>query len=522
VQKKLLSIAVLTMSLLPPVLFGQSSYNMTEGVTEISRNVYSLHMTILYVCAAIGVLVFGVMFYAIIYHRKSKGAKAAQFHESTKVELLWTIIPFFILIAMAVPATSTLIEMEDDSNPGITIKITGSQWKWHYQYFDHDFGFFSLLSTPSDQIHNKMAKGEHYLLEVDRPLVLPVNKKISFLMTSDDVIHSWWVPAFSVKQDANPGFINGAWTKIDEPGIYRGQCAELCGKDHGFMPIVVEVLSEADYQTWLNKQLAQVKSQQLAEQQSLTATVDLEQSMKLGEQVYNSRCAACHQVGGEGIAGAFPALKDSSVALGDVKQHIAIVRDGQAGTAMQAFDKQLSLKELAAVITYERNAWGNNTGDVVQASDIASKPMAAIEIKPQVVPAANMQHEHHEHHAEQQAETIESVVEDKVTAATSEEKVDLGESVYLTRCAACHQVAGTGVPGAFPALKGSAVVLGDVKTHVDIVANGKSGTAMMGFANQLTPAELAAVITYERNAWGNNTGDVVTVTDLELTVEGTK
>jgi len=517
VQKILLPIAAIAMSLLAPVVLGQSSFNMPEGVTETSREVYSLHMTILYICAAIGLVVFGVMFYAIINHRKSKGAKAAQFHESTKVELLWTIIPFFILIAMAVPATSTLIAMEDDSNPDITIKITGSQWKWHYQYFDHDFGFYSLSSTPMDQVHNKMAKGEHYLLEVDRPLVLPVNKKISFLLTSDDVIHSWWVPAFSVKQDANPGFINGAWTKIDEPGIYRGQCAELCGKHHGFMPIVVKALSQKDYQQWLATQLAQVKEQRLAEKKSLTATVTLEQSMELGESIYNTRCSACHQINGEGVPGAFPAIKGSSIVLGDVAQHIAIVRDGLTGTAMQAFAQQLTLKELAAVITYERNAWGNNTGDVIQASDISSKPALAVDTN--VTTEPEISHEHG-HHVEHEATKLESEVVDKVSAVTSEKKIDLGESVYLARCAACHQVDGSGVPNAFPALKDSPVVLGDVKTHIDIVAKGKSGTAMMAFSSQLTPAELAAVITYERNAWGNNTGDVVTVTDLESTAEG--
>jgi len=351
-----------------------SSINLTQGVTDISQSVYDLHMIILIICAIIGVVVFGAMFYSIINHRKSKGVQAAQFHESTKVEIIWTVIPFFILIGMAIPATSTLIEMEDDSASDITIKITASQWKWHYEYFDHDFGFYSLLSTPQDQIQNVSEKGEHYLLEVDRPLVIPVNKKVRFLITADDVIHSWWVPAFAVKQDANPGFINGAWTRVNEPGIYRGQCAELCGKDHGFMPIVVEVLSEADYDVWLAGQLKAVEKAKQDEQQALASTLSMEESMTLGEQTYLARCSMCHQAGGEGIAGAFPKLKGSPIALGDIAAHIDVVVNGKPGTAMQAFANQLTAKELAAVITYERNAWGNDTGDVVQVSDV--KPEA--------------------------------------------------------------------------------------------------------------------------------------------------
>lgn len=350
--------------------FSNSSINLTQGVTDISQRVYDLHMIILIICAIIGLVVFGAMFYAIINHRKSKGAKAAQFHESTKVEIIWTVIPFFILIGMAIPATSTLIEMEDNSSAEVTIKITGSQWKWHYQYFDHDFGFYSLMSTPQDQINNVSDKGEHYLLEVDKPLVIPINKKVRFLITADDVIHSWWVPAFAVKQDANPGFINEAWTKVNEPGIYRGQCAELCGKDHGFMPIVVKALPQEEYDTWLASQLKGVAKAKQEEQQALASTLTMEESMTIGEQIYVARCAACHQVGGEGIAGAFPKIKGSPIALGDINTHIDIVVNGKAGTAMQAFGNQLTAKELAAVITYERNAWGNDTGDVVQVSDV--------------------------------------------------------------------------------------------------------------------------------------------------------
>ncbi|MDP2561827.1 cytochrome c oxidase subunit II [Psychrobium sp. 1_MG-2023] len=352
---------------------GGSPFNLTTGVTDISHRVYDLHMTILYICIAIGVVVFGVMFYAIIKHRKSKGATAAQFHESTKVEIIWTIIPFVILVTMAIPATSTLIEMEDNSQSDITIKITASQWKWHYQYFEHDFGFFSLLSTPSEQISNQAQKSENYLLEVDKPLVIPTGKKVRFLITADDVIHSWWVPAFAVKQDANPGFINEAWTRVNEPGIYRGQCAELCGKNHGFMPIVVKVLPQNEYDAWLKEQLAQVEVAKQAETKALASTLTYEESMTLGKQVYLARCAMCHQPNGQGIPGAFPPIKNSPMALNDKQAHIDIVLHGKAGTAMQAFSNQLTAKEIATVITYERNAWGNDTKDVIQVSEIINR-----------------------------------------------------------------------------------------------------------------------------------------------------
>ncbi len=230
--------------------------NMTRGVTSISREVHDLHMLIFWVCVAIGAVVFGVMFWSIYHHRKSRGATPAQFHESALVEVLWTIIPMAILIAMAVPATKTLIRMADARDAELTIKVTGYQWRWHYDYLNEGVGFFSSLATPQAQIHNHEHKHEHYLLEVDQRLVLPVGKKIRILTTAADVIHSWWVPALGWRRDAIPGFINESWTQIDQPGVYRGQCAELCGKDHAFMPIVVEALPEAEYQQWLTKMKA--------------------------------------------------------------------------------------------------------------------------------------------------------------------------------------------------------------------------------------------------------------------------
>lgn len=362
---------ILLLSLLTTLpVRAQARLNMTEGVTDISQKVYGLHMTILIICAIIGLLVFGVMFWAIIHHRKSKGAQAAQFHESTRVEILWTLIPFVILIAMAVPATRTLVAMEDASQSDLTVQVTGSQWKWHYRYFDEGVEFYSLLATLPQQIEGRVAKGKNYLLEVDQPLVLPTDRKIRFLITSDDVIHSWWVPAFAVKKDAIPGFINEAWTRINEPGLYRGQCAELCGKDHGFMPIVVDARSPEEFDGWLAQARASQAEAKAAEQELVAMEMTMDELMQLGEQVYQRSCAACHQANGEGIPGAFPALKGSELVLNDKAGHINVVLYGKAGTAMQSFDKQLALKELAAVITYERNAWGNNTGEQVQPGDI--------------------------------------------------------------------------------------------------------------------------------------------------------
>ena len=344
--------------------------NLPSGVTDISQEVFGLHMLMFTICVVIAVLVFGAMFISMYLHRKSRGAKPANFHENVKVEIVWTVVPFIILIAMAVPAANTLIAMEDTSEADMTVLVTGSQWKWHYKYMDRDVEYFSLLATPKNQINNRFEKGENYLLEVDRPLVIPTGKKVRFLITSDDVIHSWWVPDFAIKKDANPGFINEVWTNVNEPGIYRGQCTELCGKDHGFMPVVVIAKEPAEYEAWVSEQEA-IQVQAKAEEQRLLAmSMSMEELMVEGERVYNGVCAACHMPNGEGLPGVFPALKGSPMALNDIPGHIDIILNGKTGTAMQAFGKQLTLSEIAAVVTYERNAWGNNTGDIVQAKDV--------------------------------------------------------------------------------------------------------------------------------------------------------
>lgn len=349
---------------------GRSDLNLRQGVTDISQQVYGLHMLMFWICVVIAVVVFGVMFYSMVAHRKSKGAKPANFHENVKVEIAWTVVPFLILIGMAVPAANTLIDMEDVSESDITVLVTGSQWKWHYKYMDNDVEYFSVLATQQEQIKDKFTKGANYLLEVDRPLVIPTGKKVRFLITSDDVIHSWWVPDFAVKKDANPGFINEAWTNVNEPGIYRGQCAELCGKDHGFMPIVVIAKEPAEYDAWIAEQEAIAQRAKEEEQRLLSMNMTMEEAMDTGKRVYDAVCAACHMPNGEGLPGVFPALKGSKMALEDQDGHIDIIVNGRAGTSMASFSRQLTMTEIAAVTTYERNAWGNNTGDLVQAKDV--------------------------------------------------------------------------------------------------------------------------------------------------------
>ncbi len=343
--------------------------NFPPPVTEVARDIYDLHMLIYYICVAIFIAVFGVMFYSIFAHRKSKGAKPAHFHESTTVEVVWTAIPFLILVAMAIPSTATLLKMDDTSAADLTVKITGYQWKWKYEYMDHDVGFFSSLATPRDQIENYdgkgAEKGEHYLLEVDEPMVLPVGKKVRFLITANDVLHAWWVPALAVKKDAIPGFVNEMWTRIEEPGTYRGQCAELCGKDHGFMPVVVQAVGEEEFNAWLSKK----KNEMVASAADAGKTWTKDELMARGEKVY-AQCSACHGATGAGVPGVFPALAGSKIATGPLDAHLNIVLSGKPGTAMQAFGGQMNDADLAAVITYERNAFGNNTGDVVQPAQI--------------------------------------------------------------------------------------------------------------------------------------------------------
>lgn len=343
----------------------RSSINMPIGVTPISQDVYGLHMTMFWWCVAIGVVVFGVMFYSMIVHRKSNGAKASNFHDSLGLEITWTILPFAILIIMAIPATSSLVKLYDTSESEVDVVITGYQWYWGYEYLDQDVKFFSRLSTPQEQIRNQVPKGENYLLEVDEPLVIPINKKVRFLVTSNDVIHAWWVPDLAVKRDAIPGYINESWARVEKPGTYRGVCAELCGKDHGFMPVVVKAVEQDEYDSWLGERReAAAKIKELANK-----TFSLEELMTTGEAVYNKACVACHGASGEGGVG--KPIAGSPIATGNMAEHIDIIVNGSKNNPlMAAYKETLSEVDTAAVITYQRNAFGNNTGDVVQPIEI--------------------------------------------------------------------------------------------------------------------------------------------------------
>jgi len=347
-------------------------FNMPVGVTDISRQVYDLHMLIFIICCVIGAGVFGVMIWSMLHHRKSHGVEPATWHHSTKVEIAWTVIPFFILIGMAIPATKVLVQMYDTGGEDMAIEVRGYQWKWEYKYLDEDrnmaFNFMSNLATPQDEIQEVATKGEHYLLEVDEPMRIPVNRKVRFLVTSNDVIHAWWVPDFGIKRDAVPGVMNDLWAIVEEPGIYRGQCTELCGKDHGFMPIVVQAMPEDEYDAWYESRKQLAIEQKALEEEIYTH----EELMAQGAEVYSKYCASCHMENGKGIPPVFPALDGSAIATGPVDEHIGIILNGKPGTAMQAFSSQLRADEIGAVTHYERHAWGNNTDDIVQPIDVVN------------------------------------------------------------------------------------------------------------------------------------------------------
>lgn len=349
---------------------GADELNMRQGVTEISQSVYDLHMFIFWICVVIGIVVFGAMFWSMIHHRKSAGAVAAQFHESTKLEIAWTLVPTLILVGIAWPATQTLVAMYDTGGEDMTVEVRGYQWKWQYKYLDEDynatFGFFSNLATPQDEIHGRTEKGEFYLLDVDEPLRIPTNRKVRFLITAEDVIHAWWVPDFGIKRDAVPGIMNDLWAIVPEPGIYRGQCTELCGKDHGFMPVVVQAMPEDEFDAWYADRLQQEE----VRKEALSKTFTPDELMAQGEQVYATYCASCHMPNGKGVPPVFPALDGGVIATGPRDAHLDIVVNGKTGTAMQAFGRQLDAAQIAAVVHYERHAWSNNADDVTQPRDV--------------------------------------------------------------------------------------------------------------------------------------------------------
>jgi len=375
--KKMLRLwgAWLSLAWFPVTALADYQLNLPLPETALGREIYDLHTFITVICVVIFIGVFGFMFYAVFKHRKSVGHKAAQFHENTAVEVAWTLIPCVILVAMAVPATNRLIEMHDTSQPDITIKATGYQWKWGYDYLRGEgegIAFYSTLATPREQIEGRAPKGPHYLLETDNNVVVPVGKKVRVLVTAQDVIHAWWVPHLAVKQDAVPGFIRDTWFKADKAGIYRGQCAELCGKEHGFMPIVVEVVEPAKYTAWVNAQKDKIKKVAVAEAPAKAWTLD--ELKAHGEKVYGQHCVACHQPTGAGTPPVFPPLAGSKVVTGPKQGQIevvlnGVVKDGKP-TAMAPFKQQLSDADIAAVITYTRNSWSNKSGEAVLPDEV--------------------------------------------------------------------------------------------------------------------------------------------------------
>ncbi len=349
-------------------LAAAAEWNLQPAASKMAADIHWLHEAIMGVVVILFVGVFAVMFWACYAHRKSRGHQAEQFHENTTVEVFWTLIPALVLVLIAWPVTKVVIAQKDTSNADLTIKVTGLQWKWSYDYLKGEgegLSFVSTLSTPRAQIEGREPKGEHYLLEVDNELVVPVGKKVRMLTTAADVVHSWWVPAFGAKQDAIPGFIRDLWFTATRTGTYRSQCVELCGKDHGFMPIVVRVVSQEDYTKWVGGQ----KSLLVKATENDARTYTLAELKARGEQVYAEHCVACHQANGRGLQPAFPPLDGSRVVLGPPAEQIGVLLNGRPKTAMQPFGR-LSNVELAAVITFTRNNWGNQTGVAVQPAEI--------------------------------------------------------------------------------------------------------------------------------------------------------
>ena len=356
--------------LVPTSVFSEASdYNMRVGVTEVSKEIFDLHMLIMWICVWIGVVVFGIMFWSLWKYRKSSGAIAAKFDDHFWVEIAWTVAATVILVGMAIPSTSVMIKAYDDTEGDINIMVTGYQWKWQYTYLEDGVSFFSNLATSQEEIDNALPKGEFYLSEVDEPLVIPINKRIRFLITGNDVIHSWWVPDFAVKQDAVPGFINTAWTNVPKPGIYRGACTELCGLGHAFMPVVVRAVEQEEYEAWIIEKIVLAEAEKLLTEKVWTKAELIER----GQGVYLKNCVACHQANGQGLPPVFPSLEGSQIVMRDKARNIEILMEGVQGAAMQAFSKQLSEVDIASVITYTRDSWSNGKngdGEIVVPKDI--------------------------------------------------------------------------------------------------------------------------------------------------------
>lgn len=437
--------------------YAELVYNLSPGVTPVSQDIYNLHMIVIWVCVFIGILVFGTMAYSIVFHRKSIGHKAAGFDEHPTLEVVWTIIPFLILILLAIPGTRVLLDLNDSSKPDLTIKVTGHQWKWQYEYIDHGVHFFSNLSTPLAERMGKKPKNPNYLLEVDNPLVVPTHKKIRFLITSGDVTHQWFIPALGVKKDAVPGYINESWARVDKAGTYRGQCSQLCGMNHGFMPIVIEAKNENDFNTWLQ------------------------------------------QKGATGVPGApaptQPAPTPTIAAPASPAPATATTAPTTPATSVPAGAPSVPAAPAAPAVPV-------TTAPTTPAAPApAGAPSAPSAPAPAAPPAS----------AAPAAPPASAAPAAPAAGAemTKEALMQKGGEIFQSVCAACHQPNGEGMPPMYPALKGSKTATGPVNEHINTVLNGRPGTAMQAFKDQMSDEDLASVITYERNSFGNNTGDLV-------------
>jgi cytochrome c oxidase subunit 2 len=440
--------------------------NLTPGVSPISHDIYGLHMTILWICVAIGIAVFGVIFYSILHHRKSQGAKPAHLHEHFWLEITWTLIPLLILIVIAIPATRVLRHMYDKSDPDITIKITGHQWKWEYEYMDQGIHFYSNNATPYAQMQNKEPKDNNYLRSVDHPLVLPIHKKIRFLITSGDVIHAWFVPALGFQRDGIPGFINENWTRINRAGTYFGQCNKLCGINHAYMPIVVTAMTETDFDKWVASKKTGAPTNSATNQapeSAATANTASTTSKALSTPAPNANTTLA-------------ATKSAAIA----NTNTSLAASNPAATSTPNTNTTSAASNPAATPT-------SNANTALPASPTASSTTTT--------PAASTA----------VTATNSAATAPAAPSATKSlaELMQQGEKTYLTTCAVCHQPTGEGMPPTFPALKGSKIVTGPIDQHLNRVLNGKPGTAMQAFRDQLSDDEIAAVITYERNSWGN-------------------
>lgn len=453
--------------------------NMNAGVTDLTGEVFGLHMLIFWICVVIGIGVFGVMLYSVIRHRKSRGFEASHFHESTVVEIAWTVVPFIILIAVAIPTAGTLLRVEDSSNPDMTIRVTGHQWLWEYDYVDTDVHFYSRLDRASDKARQKNsgiepASVDHYLRNVDNPMVVPVDKKVRLLLTSGDVIHAWWVPDLGGKKDAIPGYINDMWFKANEPGTYRGQCAELCGRGHAFMPIVVKVLPQDEYDQWVTKQGGNTD----ADSALATGQPSTDEANAQAQTASDSSPTAGNDTEGR--------TQDSEQVDTDE------AKDSMVGVGKKNTDKESASKKK------ENNA--------EQASPDRGSP--------KVNKAAEQAEEEDGRASEKSGDgqssdnSSDSANADDSAKMSKDELMSQGKTVYGNICVACHQPDGSGMEAAgFPSLKGSPIVTGDVSVHIDQILNGKG--VMPPYKSSLDDTQIAAVVTYERNAFGNDTGDVV-------------